>query len=157
IAVIGANREPGSIGHAVFRNLIDGEFVGPVYPVNPHAGSVAGVKAYPTVIDVPDPVDLAVVATPAASALEVVAQCAAKGVGGLVVISAGFAEIGDGAAREREMVTLARRNGMRLIGPNCMGVLNTDPDVRMNATFTPYRPRPGRVAFASQSGGLGIA
>jgi len=159
IAVIGANREPGSMGHAVFRNLIDGEFVGPVYPVNPHAGSVAGVKAYPTVEDIPDPVDLAVIVTPAGTVLEVVEECARAGVGGLVVISAGFAEVGGGSGREREheMVTLARRNGMRVIGPNCMGVLNIAADVRMNASFTPYRPRAGRVAFASQSGGLGIA
>ncbi|MFM8305260.1 MAG: GNAT family N-acetyltransferase [Actinomycetota bacterium] len=159
IAVIGANREPGSIGHAVFRNLIDGDFVGPVYPVNPHAGSVAGVRAYPSVEDLPDPVDLAVIATPAATVLGVVEQCTRAGVGGLVVISAGFAEVGDGRgrAREHEMVTLARRNGMRVIGPNCMGVLNIAPDVRMNAAFAPYQPRYGRIGFASQSGGLGIA
>ena len=157
IAVIGANREPGSIGHAVFRNLIDGEFTGPVYPVNPKAGSVAGVKAYRSVRQIPDPVDLAIVATPAETVLDVVEECGQVGVGALVVISSGFAEVEGGRAREREMVNLARRNGMRVVGPNCMGVLNTAADVQMNASFTPYRPRPGRVAFASQSGGLGIA
>jgi len=157
IAVVGAGREPGSIGHAVFRNLIDGEFTGAVYPVNPHARSVAGVRAYPDVASIPDPVDLAVIATPATVALDVVSDCAAKGVGGLVVITAGFAETGAGADREHDLVALARRNGMRVIGPNCMGVLNTSPSVRMNATFTPYHPTPGRIAFASQSGGLGIA
>ena len=157
IAVVGAGRRPGSIGHAVFRNLIDGEFTGAVYPVNPSAGAVAGVRAYPTVSAIPDPVDLAVVATPAEAALDVVADCADKGVGGLVVITAGFAETGAGAGREHELVALARRNGMRVIGPNCMGILNTAPDVRMDATFAPYRPDPGRIAFASQSGGLGIA
>ena len=157
IAVIGANRTPGSIGHAVFRNLIDGEFVGAVYPVNPKAGSVAGVRAYASVRDIPDPIDLAIIVTPAATVLDVVEECAEVGVGGLVVISAGFAETGEGSARERDLVALARRNGMRVIGPNCMGILNTADDVRMNASFTPYRPRPGRIAFASQSGGLGIA
>jgi acetyl coenzyme A synthetase (ADP forming)-like protein len=157
IAVIGASREAGSIGHAVFRNLIDGDFTGAVYPVNPHAGSVAGVRAYPSVLDIPDPIDLAVIATPAATVLAVVEDCAQAHVGGLVVISAGFAEVAGGREREREMVALARRNGMRVIGPNCMGILNTAADVQMNASFTPYRPRPGRVAFASQSGGLGIA
>src|SRR4051812_1384108 len=160
IAVVGANREPGSIGHAVFRNLLDGDFVGPVYPVNPHAGAVAGVKAYPRVVDIPDPVDLAVIATPAATVLDVVDDCVAKGVEGLVVISAGFAEVGDvgdATDREHELVRRARASGMRVIGPNCMGVVNTDPAVRMNATFAASKPVPGRVAFASQSGGLGIA
>jgi acetyl coenzyme A synthetase (ADP forming)-like protein len=157
IAVVGANRSPGSIGHAVFRNLIDGDFDGPVYPVNPNAPAVAGVKAFARVVDIPDPVDLAVIVTPAETVLDVVDDCVQKGVRGLVVISAGFAEIDDAAGRERELVSIARRNGMRVIGPNCMGIVNTDPDVRMNATFTPYRPTPGRVAFASQSGGLGIA
>lgn len=157
IAVVGANRHSGSIGHAVFRNLINGDFVGPVYPVNPKAGSVAGVKAFARVTDIPDPVDLAIIITPADTVLGIVEQCALKGIAGLVVISAGFAETGDGRTRERELVALARRNGMRVIGPNCMGILNAAPDVRMNATFTPYRPRPGRIAFASQSGGLGIA
>lgn len=157
IAVIGANRDAGSIGHAVFRNLIDGEFTGPVYPVNPNTGSVAGVRAYPSVEAIPDPIDLAIIITPAATVLDVVDECGRAGVGGLVVISAGFAEVTGGRERERAMVTLARRNGMRVIGPNCMGVLNTATDVRMNASFTPYRARPGRVAFASQSGGLGIA
>lgn len=157
IAVVGASRTPGSIGHGVFRNLIDGEFTGPVYPVNPHAGSVAGVRAYPSVGAIPDTVDLAIVATPAATVLGVVEECAAADVGGLVVISAGFAEVAGGRERERAVVARARRNGMRVIGPNCMGILNTADDVRMNATFAPYRPRPGRIAFASQSGGLGIA
>ena len=160
IAVVGANREPGSIGHAVFRNLLDGDFVGPVYPVNPHAGAVAGVKAYPRVTDIPDPVDVAVIATPAATVLDVVDDCVTKGVEGLVVISAGFAEVGDvdnAAEHEHELVRRARASGMRVIGPNCMGVVNTDPAVRMNATFAASKPVPGRVAFASQSGGLGIA
>ncbi len=155
IAVIGAGRHPGTIGHEVFRNLVAGEFTGPVYPVNPNAVAVASVRAYPTVLDVPDTVDLAVIIVPAAAVAAAVEQCAQKGVHGLVVISAGFAEVG-GAETERALVEVARRNGMRLVGPNCMGIVNTDPFVSMNATFAPFPPLRGRVAFASQSGALGI-
>ncbi len=157
IAVIGASREAGTIGHEVFRNLLAFEFQGPVYPVNPSALSVAGVRAYPTVLDVPDAVDVAIVVVPAALVREIVDQCARKGVHGLVIITAGFAEVGaDGATVQREIVATARRNGMRIVGPNCLGVVNTAPDVRMNATFAPAPPVPGPVGFLSQSGGLGI-
>jgi len=155
IAVVGASRRPGTIGHEVLRNLLLGGFSGPVYPVHPQARSVAGVRAYPTVEDIPDHVDLAVAVVPAPAVMGVVRSCARAGVHGLVVISAGFAEVGRLDA-ERELVTTSRAWGMRLIGPNCMGVVNTDPDVGMNATFSPYAPRPGRVGFASQSGALGI-
>jgi acetyl coenzyme A synthetase (ADP forming)-like protein len=157
IAVIGASREPGTIGHEVFRNLLTFGFQGPVYPVNPSSVSVAGVRAYPTVLDVPDAVDVAIVVVPAAVVPEIVDQCARKRVHGLVIVSAGFAEIGgDGVARQQEIVATARRNGMRIIGPNCLGVVNTAADVRMNATFAPAPPVPGAVGFLSQSGGLGI-
>ncbi len=157
VAVVGASRRPGTIGHAVFKNLLAGEFAGPVYPINPTAGAVAGVRAYPHLRDVPDHVDLAIIVVPAEEVLDVVHDCVAKQVRGLVVISAGFAELGVDAARsERAIVDLARRNGMRVIGPNCMGVVNTNPAVRLNATFAPVTPPTGRVAFASQSGGLGI-
>jgi acyl-CoA synthetase (NDP forming) len=109
------------------------------------------------VTDVPDPVDLAIICVPAHLVLEVAQDCVSKGVRGLVVISAGFAEVGEKSAdAERALVQLARRNGMRMIGPNCMGVVNTNPSISMNATFAPVRPAPGRVGFASQSGGLGI-
>jgi acetyl coenzyme A synthetase (ADP forming)-like protein len=125
--------------------------------VNPNARAVGGVRAYPTITDVPDSVDLAVVAVPAAEVPEAVRQCADKGVRGLVIISAGFAELGrDHADAERELVELARRHGMRVVGPNCMGIINTNTDVSMNATFAPFLPTPGRVAFSSQSGALGI-
>jgi acetyl coenzyme A synthetase (ADP forming)-like protein len=157
IAVIGASRERGTIGNAVFRNLLEYGFEGPVYPVNPSTTSVAGVRAYPTVLDVPDDVDLAVVIVPAPAVPEVVEQCSRKNVKGLVIISAGFAETGeDGRAREKEIVAIARTHGMRVVGPNCLGVVNTAPDVRMNASFSPVEPRHGNVAFLSQSGGLGI-
>ncbi|HEV7523644.1 MAG TPA: GNAT family N-acetyltransferase [Acidimicrobiia bacterium] len=157
IAVIGAGREPGKIGHELFRNLLEYGFGGAVYPVHPSAGSVAGVRAYPSVLEVPDAIDLAVIVVPADGVLAVARQCAEKGVRGLLVISAGFAEAGPaGKTAERELVALARSNGMRVIGPNCLGVVNTANAVRMNATFGPTRPVGGNVAFLSQSGGLGI-
>jgi acetyl coenzyme A synthetase (ADP forming)-like protein len=155
IAVIGASRTPGTIGHELFRKLVAGEFTGPVYPVNPHTVSIASVRAYPSVLEVPDAVDLAVVVVPAPEVADVVEQCAQKGVHGLVIISAGFAEVG-GVDAERALVETARRHGMRIVGPNCMGIVNTDPFVAMDATFAPFPPTRGRVAFASQSGALGI-
>jgi len=158
VAVIGAGRERGTIGHEIFRNLIEGGFNGPVYPVNPKASHVASVRAYPSILDIPDDVDLAVITVPARLLLDAVDQCVAKKVHGLVVITANFAEAGDdGAALERRLVERARGGGMRMIGPNCMGVINTAPEVSLNATFAPIPPLRGRVAFSSQSGGLGIA
>lgn len=155
VAVIGASRTPSTIGHQVFRNLLAGGFDGPVYPVNPSAPFVASVKAYPTVLDVPGEVDLAVVALPAAAVAGVVRQCAEKGVVGLVVLSAGFGELGAaGVTAQRELRELVRRSGMRMVGPNCIGVVNTA--VGLNATFSPYAPTPGRIAMQSQSGALGI-
>jgi acetyl coenzyme A synthetase (ADP forming)-like protein len=157
IAVVGASREEGTIGHVVFRNLLEYGFQGPVYPVNPNTISVAGVRSYPSVLDVPDAVDVAIVVVPAPAVREVVEQCAQKHVHGLVIISAGFAEVGgEGVAWQREIVSVARRNGMRIVGPNCLGVVNTAPEVRMNATFAPAMPVAGHVGFLSQSGGLGI-
>ncbi len=158
VAVIGASRRPGSLGQAVFRRLLAGELDGPVYPVNPEADVVASVRAHPTILDVPDEIDLAVVVVPADQVPEVVEQCGRKRVQGLVVISAGFAEAGAaGAARESALLEQARRLGIRLIGPNTMGVVNTAPDVRLLATFADVAPRPGRVAVSSQSGTIGAA
>ncbi|MEV0400813.1 GNAT family N-acetyltransferase [Actinoallomurus sp. NPDC050550] len=158
VAVIGASREAGGVGRTVLRNLLGGDFTGPVFPVHPTASAVGGVRAHPTVSDVPDPVDLAVVAVPADHVNEVVAQCAAKGVHGLVVVSSGFGEAGfEGRARQDELVRLARANGMRVVGPNCLGIANTDPGVRLNATLAPTLPGRGPVGFFSQSGALGIA
>lgn len=157
IAVVGAGRRSGSIGHEVFRNLLQYGFEGPVYPVNPATNHVAGVRAFDSVLSVPDDVDLVVVTVPSAAVRSVVEQCAQKHVHGLVIISAGFAELGaSGKVQERELVAFARRHGMRIIGPNCLGIANTAPSVRMHATFAPFAPSPGRVAFLSQSGGLGI-
>jgi acetyl coenzyme A synthetase (ADP forming)-like protein len=157
IAVIGASRHRGTIGGEVFHNLLDSGFSGPVYPVSPHP-VVQSVAAYPDLGRVPGPVDLAVVVVPAANVVEVARACAAKGVQALVVISAGFAEDGEeGQARQAELLEVCRDAGMRLIGPNCMGIINTHPEHRLNATFAPSAPPRGRIGFMSQSGALGLA
>src|SRR5581483_10323102 len=143
---------------AVLERLIAAGFTGPVYPVNPAAHAVASVRAYPSVLDIPDEVDLAVIAVPAAQVLNIVDECARKRVRALVVLSAGFAETGaEGRARQDELVRKVRANGMRMIGPNCMGILNTAPDISLVATFSPILPRRGTVAMSSQSGALGLA
>jgi acyl-CoA synthetase (NDP forming)/RimJ/RimL family protein N-acetyltransferase len=158
VAVIGAGRDALSVGQTVLRHLLKGDFTGPVYPVHSTAKAVAGVRAYATVLDIPDEVDLAVVAVRADSVHEVVAQCAGKGVHGLVVVSAGFGETGaEGRASQEELVRLARAHGMRVVGPNCLGIANTDRSVRLNATLAPTLPGRGPVGFFSQSGALGIA
>ncbi|HYU58984.1 MAG TPA: GNAT family N-acetyltransferase, partial [Actinomycetota bacterium] len=158
IAVIGASRTRGTIGGEVFHNLLAAGFEGPVYPVNPKAEAVQSVKAYPSVLDLPGPPDLAVIVVPAALVVDEARRCGQAGVRALVVISAGFAETGpEGEARQRELVHVCREAGMRLIGPNCMGIMNTAPDVSMNATFAPTMPVHGRVGFMSQSGALGLA
>jgi acyl-CoA synthetase (NDP forming)/RimJ/RimL family protein N-acetyltransferase len=158
VAVIGAGRTPDSIGHAALANLLAAEFQGPVYPVNRTAHHVGSVRAYPTVSDVPDDIDLAVIAVPAAAVRDIIAQCTLKGVRGLVVLSAGFSDAGSaGLAAERELVTTARANGMRVIGPNCLGVINTDAQVRLNATLAPALPRRGRAGIFSQSWAIGVA
>jgi acetyl coenzyme A synthetase (ADP forming)-like protein len=158
VAVIGASRQRGTIGGEIFHNLLSYGFKGPVYPVNPSASEVQGVPAYPSVEATPDPVDLAVIVVPAAKVVEVAAACARKNVKALVVISAGFSETGnEGKARQAELVSVCRNAGMRLIGPNCMGIVNTNPAVLLDATFAPVAPPRGRVGFSSQSGALGLA
>jgi acyl-CoA synthetase (NDP forming)/RimJ/RimL family protein N-acetyltransferase len=163
VAVVGASNDEGKIGNAVFGNLLRMGFHGPLYPVNAEARHVGGVRAYPTVLDIPDDVDLVVIAVPAASVPGVVEQCAARDVRGLVVISGGFGENGDdderraGLEAQRKLVGEARANGMRVVGPNCLGVVNTDPDVRLNASLAPLPPLSGRAGFFSQSGALGVA
>jgi acetyl coenzyme A synthetase (ADP forming)-like protein len=158
IAVIGASRNRGRLGGEIFYNLLQYGFQGPVYPINPTANIVQGVRAYATVEDVPAPVDLAVVVVPAAEVITAVEACGRKGVKALVVISAGFAEIGsEGQEEQAELLAVCRAYGMRLIGPNCMGILNTDIQVRLDATFAPSVPPAGRVGFSSQSGALGLA
>src|SRR5829696_402239 len=163
VAVIGASTDPAKVGHVVFGNLMAYGFQGPVYPVHPEARHVGGVRAYASVLDIPDDVDLAVVAVPAAAVAGVVEQCARKRVRGLVVVSGGFGEGGlgerDRAGRELQqaLVAAARAQGMRVVGPNCLGVVNADPAVRLNATIAPQAPDRGRVGFFCQSGALGVA
>ena len=158
VAVVGASRDPAGIGHRVLEALLLNRFQGSVYPVNPMASVIAGVRAYPSVRDIPEPVDLAVIAVPRDAVPPVVDDCAARGVRALVVVTAGFAEVdAAGRERQRQLVEKARGYGMRLVGPNCMGLLNTDPNVRLNATFSSVFPPAGRVAMSSQSGALGLA
>jgi acyl-CoA synthetase (NDP forming)/ribosomal protein S18 acetylase RimI-like enzyme len=158
VAVIGASTDHTKIGHAVLTNLLAADFNGPVYPVNPDHRAVRGVRAYPTVLDIPDAVDLAVVTVPAASVDEVMDACLAKGVKALVVVTAGFGETGpDGLSAERRLATEARAHGMRVVGPNALGVINTDGSVRLNATLAPRLPARGRTGFFCQSGALGTA
>ena len=158
IAVIGASRQPGTIGHEVFRHLIERGFEGPVYPVNSEAEHVHSVRTHASILEVPDDVDVVVVAVPADQVFAVVEQCAVKQVHGLIILSAGFAETGEeGWRRERAVVEAARRRGMRVIGPNCMGVVNTAPRVSMHATFVDVEPHPGSIGFSSQSGTIGAA
>jgi acetate---CoA ligase (ADP-forming) len=158
VAVIGASAHRGSIGAELFHNLVSMGFKGPIYPVNPTADQIEGLPVHRSVLDIKQAVELAVIVVPAAAVVEVAAQCAQKGVRALVVISAGFGEAGPaGAERQRRLLEVCRQSGMRLVGPNCMGVINTAPGVELNATFAPDKPVRGRVGFLSQSGGLGIA
>ncbi|WP_214108841.1 bifunctional acetate--CoA ligase family protein/GNAT family N-acetyltransferase [Acrocarpospora catenulata] len=158
VAVIGASREPGGIGQTVLRNLLAADFTGPVYPVHREVRAVAGVRAYRNVSAIDGEVDLAVVAVPAESVLGVVEECARKGVKGLIVVSSGFGETGEeGGSRQAELVRISRLYGMRVVGPNCLGIANTDPAIRLNATLAATLPGRGRVGFFSQSGALGTA
>lgn len=158
VAVIGASRQRGTIGGEIFHNLLSYGFKGPVYPVNPSASVIENVPAFSSVQAIPGPVDLAVIVVPSAMVVEVATACAQKGVKALVVISAGFSETGnEGKARQAELMSVCRSAGMRLIGPNCMGIANTNPAVLLDATFAPGVPPRGRVGFSSQSGALGLA
>jgi acetyl coenzyme A synthetase (ADP forming)-like protein len=158
VAVVGANRSRGRIGSEILHNLIASGFRGTLHPVHPAAPELQGITTHPRVTDIPGPVDLAVVAVPAEQVLAVVDDCIAKGVRGICVISAGFGEANE-AGRELEatLVEKVRSAGCRLIGPNCMGLLNTDPAVSLNATFSPAYPPAGVVAMSTQSGALGLA
>lgn len=158
VAVIGASRRQDTIGRALVRNLVLGDFTGRVHVVNPSADAVAGMPAYKTVGEIPGPVDVAIVAVPAEAVQDVVLDCAAKGVHGLVVISSGFAETGEeGRHRQRRLVGLSRSYGLRLIGPNALGIINTDPEVSLNASLSSLMPPRGRAGFFCQSGALGSA
>jgi acyl-CoA synthetase (NDP forming)/GNAT superfamily N-acetyltransferase len=158
VAVVGASRMPGSVGNIVFRNVLDSNFQGTVYPVNPKATSVNGVKAYPTLKEIPDPIDLAVLVVAAEHIEAAIYDAAEKHVGALVIISAGFSELNEEGARlEQRLVRLARKNGMRIVGPASMGVASMNESVSLNATLSPIPPIPGTAALHSQSGALSLA
>jgi len=158
VAVVGASRDPSSIGYRILEALVVNRFAGPVYAVNSSATLVGSLRAYPSVCDLPEPVDLAIVAVPRDAVPAVVDDCAARGVRALVVITAGYAEVGpEGHELQRRLVEQVRGHRMRMIGPSCMGLLNADPTVRLNASFSPNFPPPGRVAISAQSGALGLA
>ncbi|TKB77932.1 MAG: GNAT family N-acetyltransferase [Nitrospira sp.] len=158
IAVIGVSRDPAHIGYRLLETLLDSRFQGDIYPVNPSAVEIQGLRVWPSLRDIPGPVDLAIIAVPAAAVMTVVHDCTAKEVRALVVITAGFAETGAaGRALQDQLVAHVRQAGMRMVGPNCFGLVNTDPFVRLNATFGAAFPPHGRVAMSSQSGALGLA
>lgn len=156
IAVIGASTKAATIGSELMKRLKDYKFTGDIYPINPKADNIEGFKAYPTVLDIPGNVDLAVVIIPQKFVLDVLAQCNEKGIKGICIISAGYKESGEeGAKAEKELLAKLQEYGMRCVGPNCMGVLNTHPDIRMDATFAEALPERGNIGFVSQSGALG--
>ncbi|MEI6186627.1 MAG: acetate--CoA ligase family protein, partial [Dehalococcoidia bacterium] len=158
VAVIGASRRPNTIGNFVFRNLIQQDFKGVVYPVNPNAEVIAAIKAYPSILDIPGDIDLAIIAIPADKVQQVVEESAHKGVRGVVVLTSGFADIGgEGIERQNKLLTTIRNYGMRMLGPNCMGMINTNPEINLNATFANVVPPHGNISFATQSGVLGSA
>jgi len=158
VAVVGANRQRGKIGSEILHNLATGGFRGTVVPVHPTASTIEGLTSYPRVVDIPQEVDLAIVVVPAPHVLTAVEDCIAKNVRAICVISAGFSECdAEGRRREAMLLDRIRRAGCRLIGPNCMGLLNTDPAVRLDATFSPVYPPAGNVAMSTQSGALGLA
>lgn len=158
IAIVGASRSPGAIGYEILRNLAGHGFAGRLFPVNPKAETIQGLPVYPSLRDVPAPVDLVVVAVPAPAVENVLREAAEAGAGVVVVVSTGFGESGpDGVEREQRLASIARSSGMRMIGPNCMGVVHQDRTSRMVATFAPVTPGPGPVSMSSQSGPLGLA
>ena len=156
VAVIGASRTPGKVGHILTKNMIDSGYSGKVVPINPRAEEILGLECYPSVLDVPFDIDLAVIAIPAAYVLQTVEECGQKGVKALVVISAGFKETGhEGAMLERKLVEVGKKYGMRIQGPNCLGLINSAN--KINISFASAMPKEGRIGFISQSGALGTA
>ncbi len=158
IAIIGASRQPGSVGNSLLANIIDSRFQGVAYPVNPKADAILGIKCFPRVLEIPDQVDLAVVIVPAALVPQVLEECGIKGIKGAIIISAGFKEIGgEGIELEQRVKEIIRKYEISLVGPNCLGVINSAPESSLNATFGTQMPRKGNIAFISQSGALCVA
>ncbi len=155
VAVIGASTTPGKVGHDIFVNILKGGYTGTLYPVNPNARSSSSVRAYKSLVEIPDPVDLGIVILPPKAALSAVREAVEKGIKGIVIVSAGFREVGpEGRAIEDRIVATCREAGVRLIGPNCLGVINPLAAVRLNASFSARMPKAGNVSFISQSGAL---
>lgn len=158
VAVIGASRDPNKIGYRLLDAVTAYGFRGDVYPVNPKATDIMGKRAYASVLNIPEPVDLAVISIPRDSVSSVIDECAAKGIRACVIITAGFAEVGpEGRAVQQQLAAKVRQYGMRMIGPNCFGIVNTDPEVQLNAVFSMLSPPQGHAAMSSQSGAIGIA
>jgi len=158
IAVVGASRREEAVGHAVFKNILTSGYTGILYPVNPSAQSIMGVKCYASILDIPDPVDLAVLVVPAVVTIDAFKECIKKKIKGAIIISAGFKETGkEGALLEQELKKLSFKHNIPFIGPNCLGILNSDPAVMLNASFARTMSKRGNIAFISQSGALGTA
>ncbi|MFZ3167881.1 MAG: CoA-binding protein, partial [Candidatus Methanoperedens sp.] len=156
IALIGASDEEGSVGYILMKNLTEMGYNGIVYPVNIHKPEILGKKAYPGIPQLPQTVDLAIIATPAATVPDIVEQCGIAGIRGLIIISAGFKEVGkSGKILEEKIIEIKKKYDMRIIGPNCLGIIH--PDIGLNATFIPKKQKTGSIAFISQSGALGSA
>ena len=155
VAVVGASTTPGKVGHDIFVNILQGDYQGTLYPVNPRARYIRSVKAYPSISELPEPVDLAIIVLPPKAALGAVGEAAEKGIKGIVIVSAGFREVGgDGRRIEDEIVAKCQEAGIRMVGPNCLGVINPNPSVRLNASFSTHMPAFGHISFISQSGAL---
>ncbi len=158
LAIIGASRKEGSLGRVFFDNVLKFGYTGKIYPINPKAPDIAGIPCYPDVESLPEVPDLAVVMVRKELAVDAVESCARKGIRNIIMITAGFREVGgEGVERENKLMEVVRNDNLRLIGPNCMGIINTDPEVSLNASFSPTEPYVGNVAFVSQSGALGVA
>ena len=155
VAVIGASTTPGKVGHDIFANILRGGYSGTLYPVNPRAKSVLCVRAYPTIKEIPDSVDLAMIILPPQPAFNAVQEAVETGVKGIIIVSAGFREVGgEGVELEKRIVSICRQAGIRMVGPNCLGVINPLPDIKLNASFSSRMPAPGKISFISQSGAL---
>ncbi|MBW2739734.1 MAG: acetate--CoA ligase family protein, partial [Deltaproteobacteria bacterium] len=155
VAVVGASTTPGKVGHDIFANILKGGYRGILYPVNPNAKSVLSVRAYPSILDIPDDVDLAIIILPPRIALKAIKEAIEKGVKGVVIISAGFREVGgEGLEIENRIVAICKKAGVRVVGPNCLGVINPISSVSLNASFSRRMPKSGNISFISQSGAL---
>ncbi len=158
IAIIGASRDENSVGFGILKNIIFNGYKGVVYPVNPNAHSILGIKAYKSVLDIDDTIDLAIIVVPSRIVKDVLEDCAKKKINSVIIISSGFKEIGDeGAKLENEILEFSRRNNIRILGPNCFGIINTDENISLNATFSKQIVRRGNIAFISQSGAITAA